>query len=133
MTKSNDSPDPTSLTPRILRLDPSPSKVFSFLEWNPDAPEVRDKATSRLIQPAGPALHVRYRTTGAEWFAWPVTEQEARTVMFPDARYDFSIGRAYSQIILPHKSKRMVKSGERRATKEQRVEQEQRAGRRWLA
>lgn len=116
-----------------LRLDPSPSRAFSWLEYIPDAPEVRDEVTNRLIQPAGPALHVRYRTTGAEWEFWPVSEQEARLVLFPDARYDFSIGRAFGEIVKSHKSGRQIKAGERQATKQQRMEQEQRSGRRWLA
>lgn len=116
-----------------IRLDPCSSRVFSWLEYIPDAPEVRDEATNRLIQPAGPCLHVRYRTTGAEWIHFPISEQEARLVLFPDARYDFSIGRAFADLVKARKSGRQVKSGERRATKEQRTEQEQRAGRRWLA
>ena len=117
----------------IIRVDPCRSKVFSWIEFNPDAPEVRDEATSRLIQPAGPAITARYRTTGAEWTAWPITEDEAKRIMQPGAEFDYSSGRAWSQIVVPYKSKRMVKSGDRQATKEQRDETEQRAGRRWLA
>jgi hypothetical protein len=120
-------------SPKTLRLDPSPSKVFSWLEWFPEAEAVVDESSGRTIQPSGPSLRVRYRTTGAEWEAWPVSESEARKVMFPDAAYDFSIGRAFSQIISPHKSKRMIRSGERQETKRQREEVEQRSGRRWLA
>jgi hypothetical protein len=121
------------IPPPVLRLDPSPSRVFSWLEWNPDAPEVRDEATNRLVQPAGPALTVRFRTTGTEWAYWPVSEQEARQVLFPSAVYNFSIGQAFSSIIKAHKSSRHIRSEDRQATKEQRTEQEQRAGRRWLA
>jgi hypothetical protein len=68
-----------------------------------------------------------------EWEFWPVSEEEARQVMNPGHIYDFSIGRAYSSVIKAHKSSRMVKSGDRQATKEQRADIEQRAGRRWLA
>ena len=117
----------------IIRLDPSPSKVFSFLEWASDVPEVRDSATNRLVQPSGPALHIRYRYNGAEWIFWPVSEEEARQVMNPGAKYGFSIGSAFGQIIKPYKSVRLVKSGERQSTKTQREVEEKRAGRRWLA
>jgi hypothetical protein len=122
----------TDPSPNILRLDPAPSKVFSWIEWNPDAPAVLDER-GRTIQPAGPAITARYRTTGMEMTAWPVTEEEARKIMQPDATYDFSSGRAWSQIVMPHKSKRLVKSGERQATKQQREQQEKQSGRRWLA
>jgi hypothetical protein len=117
----------------ILRLDPCRSKVFIWIEFNPDAPEVRDEATSRLVQPAGPAIMARYRTTGKEIAAWPITEDEARRIMQPGAEFDYSLGRAWSQIVMPYKSKRTVKSGERQETVKQREETEQRAGRRWLA
>jgi hypothetical protein len=119
--------------PTSLRLDPSPSKVFSWLEWTASAPEVRDEATNRLLQPSGPSLHVRYRTTGAEWIYHPVSLDEARQVFNPGALYDFSIGRAFSSLIKAHKSQRMVRAGERQATARQREAEEQRAGRRWLA
>lgn len=116
-----------------IRLDPAPSKMFSFLEFDPDAPEVRDEATSRLIQPAGPVLHVRYRTTGLEQTFWPVSLDEAQAVFSPNAVYDFSIGRAFNDLIKSRKSSRQIKSGERQSTVKQREETEQRAGRRWLA
>jgi hypothetical protein len=125
-------PSPTN-SPGVLRLDPCQSKVFSWISWDPESLEIRDEVSGRLIQPAGPALTVRYRTTGAEWTAWPVSEEEAHAVMQPGSLYDFSSGRAYSQLILPRKSKRMIKPSERRATSEQRAEVEKRAGRRWLA
>jgi hypothetical protein len=119
-------------TPQTLRLDPSPSKVFSWLEWNPDAPALLSD-TNHVLRPTGPTLHVRYRTTGAEWEFWPVSEQEARQVMQPGPAYDFSIGRAFADLIKSHKSSRLVKNGERQETRKQREEVEQRAGRRWLA
>ena len=87
----------------------------------------------RLVQPAGPALLVRFRSTGAEWSHWPVSEDEARRVMNPGREYNFSIGRAYGEIIRAYKSSRMVKPGERMETRRQREQAEQRAGRRWLA
>ncbi len=124
---------PTSAQGANLRLDPSPSKVFSWLEWEPEATALIDEATGRVSRPAAPVLRVRYRTTGAEWEFWPVTEEEARRVMQPGPEYDFSIGRAFGEIIKAHKSGRLVKSGERQETKKQREEIEQRAGRRWLA
>lgn len=117
----------------IIRLDPSPSKVFSWIEFDPDAPESIDPQTLRTSRPAGPTLRVRYRTTGAEWEFFPVSEAEARKVMNPGAEYDFSIGRAFGSIIKAYKSGRLVKSGERQETKRQREEVEQRVGRRWLA
>jgi hypothetical protein len=103
------------------------------LEWTADAPALLDEATSRCLRPAAPLLHVRYRTTGAEWEFWPVDEQEARRVMFPGAEFDFSIGGAFNEIVKLRKSGRRVKPGERQATREQRTEIEQRAGRRWVA
>jgi hypothetical protein len=125
------SPSPTN-GPQVLRLDPSPSKVFSWLEWNPAAEELRDEASGRISRPAGPTLHVRYRSTGAEWEFWPVSELEARTVFNPGPIYDYSIGHAFGSIIKAHKSGRLVKTGDRQATQQQRAEVEQRAGRRWL-
>ena len=118
--------------PSALRLDPSPSDVFSWLEWTPNAEEVLDER-GRTIQPSGSVLCVRYRTTGAEWTFWPVSEEEARAVMFPGPKYDFSIGRAYGEIIKAHKSGRPVKTGERAETRRQREVEEKRVGRRWLA
>ena len=126
------SPSPTPVQSSPIRLDPSPSKVFSWLEWNPNTPAVRDER-DRLIQPAGPSLHIRYRYNGAEWEFWPVGEEEARQVMNPGREFDFSIGRAFGSLIKAHKSGRQIKSGERQATQQQRAEVEQRAGRRWLA
>ncbi len=119
-------------TPKVLRLDPAPSRVFTFLEWTEDAPAVIDDR-GRTIQPAGSVLLVHFRGSGIEWSHWPVSEEEARAVMFPNAVYDFSIGRAYSSIIKAHKSGRPVKSADRQETKKQREQQETRAGRRWLA
>jgi hypothetical protein len=119
-------------TLKTLRVDPCRSKVFSWIFWQESAEAVVDER-GRTIQPAGPSLTVRYRTTGSEWIAWPVSEEEAVRVCRPGAEFDYSSGRAYSQLISPYKSKRMVKSGERQATKQQREEIEQRAGRRWLA
>lgn len=113
-------------SPATLRLDPSPSKVFSWLEWE-SAAEESDH------HPATSILRVRYRSTGAEWEFWPVSESEARRVMQPGREFDFSIGRAFGEVIKAYKSGRLVKSGERQATKKQRGEVEQRAGRRWLA
>jgi hypothetical protein len=118
--------------PTSLRLDPSPSKVFSWLEWSASAPEVRDDR-NRLVQPAGPALLVHFRSTGAEWSHWPVSLDEARAVMNPGSLYNFSIGHAYGSVIKAHKSSRMVKPGERQETVRQREQEEKRSGRRWLA
>jgi hypothetical protein len=115
-----------------LHLDPSPSKVFSWLEWNPDAPALLSES-GHTLRPAGPTLHVRYRTTGAEFEFWPVSEEEARKVMQPGQVYDFSIGRAFGDVIKAHKSGRMVKLGQRQETVKQREAQEKRSGRRWLA
>ena len=123
----------TDQSPKSLRLDPSPSKVFSFLEWTDEAPAVLDEATGRTIRPAGPTLHIRYRYNGAEWEFWPVSEDEARQVMNPGALYGYSIGSAFGSIIKAHKSGRLIKSGERQATKQQREQEEKREGRRWLA
>ena len=120
-------------TPKTIRLDPCPSAVFSWISWDPDAPEVRDEVTNRILRPAGPVLTARYRTTGVEWEAWPVSESEATRIMRPGAEFDFSCGRAYSQLIQPYKSKRMVKSGDRQETVKQREATEKQAGRRWLA
>jgi len=119
--------------PTILRLDPSPSKAFSWLEWREEASEVLDERTSRVIRPAGPTLTVRYRYNGAEFEFWPVSEDEAKQLFNPGATYGYSIGSAFSSLIKAHKSGRQIKSGERQATREQRAEIEQRAGRRWLA
>lgn len=115
-----------------IRLDPSPSKVFSWIEWS-DSPDPVVDDRGRTVQPAGPALHIRYRYNGAEWVFFPVSEEEARQVMNPGPVYGYSIGSAFSQLIQAHKSKRMVKPGERRETKKQREEIEARAGKRWLA
>ena len=130
MTSPSPTNDPAS--PKVLRVDPSPSKAFSWMEWREAAEEARDTA-GRLLQPAGPSFRVRYRTTGAEWEAFPVSEEEAVRVLRPGAEFDYSSGRAYSQLIAPYKSKRLVKTGDRQATQQQRAEVEQRAGRRWLA
>lgn len=116
----------------VIRLDPSPSRVFSWLEYDPDASEVIDDR-GRVVQPAGPALNIRYRYNGAEWSFFPVSEDEARRVMNPGSEFGYSIGSAFSQIIKAHKSGRLVKPAERQETRKQREEVEQRAGRRWLA
>jgi hypothetical protein len=116
-----------------MRLDPSPSRVFTWLQWEPEAPEIRDPITNRMIRPMMPLLTVRFRTTGLEQEFWPVTESEARRVMQPGQEFDFSIGHAFSQLIKGRKSQRQVKSGDRQATKQQREETEKRSGRRWLA
>ena len=92
-----------------------------------------DEATGRTIRPQGPTLHIRYRYNGAEWEFWPVSEDEARQVMNPGALYGYSIGSAFGSIIKAHKSGRLIKSGERQATKQQREQEEKREGRRWLA
>lgn len=128
------SPSPTNdqASPATLRLDPAPSRVFSWLEWRGSAEAILDEASGRVSRPAGPTLHVRYRTTGLEMEAWPVSEEEARRVFQPGAEFDYSIGRAWSQLIMPCKSKRTIKAGDRQATQQQRAEVEQRAGRRWL-
>ena len=127
------SPNTAAASPVGFRLDPSPSKVFSWLEWSPDAPALLDEVTGRALRPAAPLLHVRYRTTGAEWEFWPVSESEARRVMQPGREYNFSIGSAFADLIKGQKSSRQVKSCERQETRKQRAEIEQRAGRRWLA
>ena len=119
--------------PQVIRLDPSPSRVFTWLQWEPEAPEIRDPGTNRMIRPAMPLLTVRFRTTGLEQEFWPVTESEARRVTQPGQEFDYSIGRAFSQLIKGRKSQRTVKPGERQETKRQREQQEKQAGRRWLA
>ena len=130
--------DQKSLTaaesPTTLRLDPAPSRAYSWLEWRESAEEVRDEATGRVIIPAGPAITVRYRTTGDEQTFWPVSEDEARLVMNPGSKYGYSIGSAMDQVIKKAgKSSRVVKSADRQETRRQREQAEQRAGRRWLA
>lgn len=107
--------------------------AFSFLEWVLDAPEIRDGATNRVLRPMLPTLTVRWRYNGSEAEFWPVEEQTARAVMFPGAVYDYSIGRAFADLIKSRCSSRQIKSGERQSTIKQREETEQRAGRRWLA
>jgi hypothetical protein len=123
---------PTDNPTGILRIDPCPSKVFSWIEFNPDSPAVLDDR-GRTIQPAGPCITARYRTTGAEWCAWPCTEEIARRVMQPGAEFDYSSGRAWSQLVMPRLSKRLVKPGERQETVCQREAIEKQFGRRWLA
>ena len=120
-------------TPTTFRLDPAPSKIFSWLEWLPEAGEVLNPGTGRVLRPPVSLLIVRYRTTGAEWEFWPVSESEARQVMNPGALYSYSIGSAFADLIKSHKSSRQIKSGERQETVKQRAQIEQRAGRRWLA
>ena len=122
----------TDPSPKELRLDPAPSKVFTWLHWREEAPAVLDER-GRTIQPTGPCITGHYRTTGAEWTAWPCTEEDARRIMWPGQEFDFSSGRAWSQIVMPYKSKRLVKPGERQETVRQREQQEKQSGRRWLA
>ena len=118
----------------MIRLDPSPSKVFSWLQYDADAPEAVDPATNRTLRPVSPTLTVRYRTTGLEMEFWPISEQEANRVMRPGPEFDYSIGQAFNAIVKAvGKSSRKVKMGERQETQKQREEVEQRAGRRWLA
>ena len=131
--RASPSPASESVQPATIRLDPAPSRVFSWLEWISDAPELLDETSGRTLRPAGPLLHVRFRGTGSEWEHWPVSAEEARRVMNPGPEFDFGIGKAYGSIIKAHKSGRQVKPGERQATREQREQAEQRAGRRWLA
>jgi hypothetical protein len=123
---------PTSVPDGIIRLDPCPSKVFSWIEFNPAAEAVLDDR-GHTIQPAGPCLTVHYRYNGAEWTHWPVSREEAIAVMNPGAVYGYSIGSVFSQLIKSYKSSRMIKTGERQETKRQREEIERRAGKRWLA
>lgn len=78
----------------MIRLDPSPSKVFTWLEHD------------------GEILKVKYRWGGHLWEFWPVTEEEAKEVMNPSQKYGFSIGSAFSQIIKAHKNGRKVGSDE---------------------
>jgi|ERR1700722_13631164 len=121
----------TTLT-KPIRLDPAPSKVFSWLEFDPSAEEVVD-LNSRTIRPATSLLTVRYRTTGLEQEFWPVDESTAQKVFNPGQAYDFSIGKAFNDLIRgAHKSSRTIKSGDRQETKKQRDQIEQRSGRRWL-
>jgi hypothetical protein len=122
--------DPQS--PKVLRVDPCRSKVFSFLEWRESAEEIRDEATNRLIRPEGPTLHVRYRGNGSEWEFYPVSESEFLALSNPGPIYDYSVGKAFGSIIKAYKSSRQLKSGQRQETVKQREEAEQRAGRRWL-
>ena len=125
--------DTTQSEPKTLRLDPAPSKAFTWLLWQEAAEAVVDER-GRTIQPEGPCLTVRYRTTGLEVCSWPVSEQEARRVMQPGPEFDYSIGQAFNAIVKAvGKSGRKVKMGERQETRKQRDEVEQRAGRRWLA
>lgn len=118
--------------PIVIRLDPSFSKVFSWLEWDPAAEAILD-ANGRTVRPAGPLLTVRYRYNGMEMEHWPVSLEEVREVMNPGQKYGYSIGSAFGSIIKAHKSGRLVKPGERQETVKQREQEEKRAGRRWLA
>jgi hypothetical protein len=113
-------------SPQPIRLDPSPSKVFSWIEYDPAAPETDH-------HPACGVLRIRYRYNGAEWEFWPCSLEEANEVMNPGQKYDFSIGSAFGSIVKAHKSGRLIKPGDRQETKRQREVEEKRAGRRWLA
>jgi hypothetical protein len=130
-TPTSGSQSPTgaaSPAPQPIRLDPCPSRVFSWLEYIPSAP-----ATDH--RPACGVLHVRYRYNGTEMEFWPVSEEEARRVMNPGQVHGFSVGSAFSQIIAPYKSKKVLKPGDRQETVKQREQAEKRAGggKRWLA
>ena len=127
------SPTPGAVQPSVMRLDPSPSRVFSWLFWEAEAEAVFDEVTGRVLRPAGPTLTVRYRYNGAEHEFFPVSIEEARSVFNPGPVYDYSIGSAFGSIIKSHKSGRLVKPGERQETKRQREVEEKREGRRWLA
>ena len=126
------SPTNANEQPQIIRLDPSPSKVFSWLSYDPDAPAVLDD-NGRTLRPAGPTLTVRYRFNGSEFEFFPVSFEECQAVFNPGAIYDYSIGKAFGSIIKSHKSSRKISSGERQSTKAQREQEEKREGRRWLA
>ena len=123
---ADQSPTAAASPSATIRLDPSPSKAFSWLEWEPNVPESE-------YHPACSLLRVRYRYNGSEFEFWPVSEEEARKVMNPGAAYGYSVGSAFSQIIKAYKSGRLVKNGERQSTVKQREEIEKREGRRWLA
>jgi hypothetical protein len=107
--------------------------MFSWMEWVAEAPALLDEQSGRTLRPAGPLLHVRFRSTGAEYEYWPTSLDEARQVMNPGSLYNYSIGAAFSSIVKSHKSGRQVRSGDRQATTLQREVEEKRAGRRWLA
>lgn len=113
-------------SPTILRLDPSPSRVFSWLEFEADASGVTDDR-GRVIRPASSVLRVKYRYDGAIREFWPVSEEEAREVFNPGAKFGFSIGSAFGQLIKPYKSSRLAQPGEKPVKVEKKVE------RRWLA
>ena len=128
----NQSPAPAAPP---IRLDPCHSKVFSWLEWREEPASILDDR-NRTVQPAGPALTVHYRYDGSERVFWPVSEEEARVVMNPGAKYGFSVGSAFHSIVKSAgKSARQVKIGERQETVRQREQSEKRAGggKRWLA
>ena len=114
-------------SPTIIRLDPSHSRAYSWLEWC-------ELAEATDHHPVCSTLTVRYRTTGDEQTFWPVSREEAQKIFNPGAAFGYSIGSAVDQVIKKAgKSSRMVKSGDRQATKAQREEIEKREGRRWLA
>lgn len=119
--------------PKTLRLDPAPSRALSSLVWEEEGAEVVDDS-GRIFQPAGPSLTVRFRGTGAVWCYWPCSREEAQAVMAPGTRYDFSIGRAFSDLIRgAGKSSRQVRAGERPAEGRAGAQQAGRPDRRWLA
>lgn len=78
-----------------MRLDPCPSKVFSWMERE------------------GDVLRIKYRYNGAVWEFWPVSEEEAKLVMNPGQKYGFSIGSAFSQVIKAMKNGRLVSKVEK--------------------
>lgn len=82
-----------------MRLDPCPSKVFSWMEHE------------------GDVLRIKYRYNGAVWEFWPVSDEEAKLVMNPGQKYGFSIGSAFSQVIKAHKNGRQVGKVEKQEPK----------------
>jgi len=96
----------------VTRLDPTHSRMFSWLEFDDSDAE-------------NPVLRARYRTNGAEWEYWPVTEDEAKRVMNPGKEYEFSIGRAFGDLIKSRKNARPLSKGA--------VKSPEKTERRWLA
>lgn len=122
-------------SPAPYRIDPSPSKVFVWLEWLPAAPALTDDL-GRTVRPAGPCLHVCYRYNGAVWEFWPVSEEEWRRLASPGPEHGYSIGSAFSQIIKARKSGRLVKAGDgagAAAGKPASPEAKELKSKRWLA
>jgi hypothetical protein len=128
---------PTAPLPRLIRLDPAPSQMFSSLLWEEEGEEVVDEQSGKTVQPGGPCLTVKFRGTGSTWCYWPVSREEAGKVLFAGPAYDFSIGRAFSDLIrAAGKSSRQIRPAGRQQTREQGEQREQAGalpGRRWLA